>query len=302
MEHDGLPLHAPDHVEGRAGTAAQCHFEHVVADALLEGLAQLVLDFEKAVGRTQSADPLVGPLVIVVLDPQPDPDACLLEVVELGAGEELAPDAAPEALDLAEGHRVLRLRADVGHPVLLHLLLEAAGAAPGGILPAVVGEHFAGHAVFADGPAVELDDGLGGLAAEQLGSGDEARVVVEVGDQIGVATAEPEGEDVALPHLVGRGPLETPRLGGVAAGLAARFLDEIFFIERPADGLGAGLHEEPAAQHLGDAPHPPAGVGLLEVDDLAAHRGWQAPARFAAARGRRRSAQQGRLGAFPAIG
>lgn len=224
-QHDRLALHAPDHVERRLGPAAQGHFQHVFANPLLQGLAQLVLDFKKAVGRTKPADPLMGPLVVVVLNPQSDPDAGCLKVIELGAGEKLTPDAAPETLDLAKGHRMLRLRANVGHPVLAQLLLEAARTAPGGILPAVVREHLTRHPILADGAPVEFDDGLGGLTAEQLRPDHEARIVIEVGNQIGVATPETEGEDVALPHLVGGGPLEAPRLGGIAAGLTPVFLD-----------------------------------------------------------------------------
>lgn len=37
MKDDGLALHAPDHVEGRAGFAPKGHFEHVLADSLLKG-------------------------------------------------------------------------------------------------------------------------------------------------------------------------------------------------------------------------------------------------------------------------
>jgi hypothetical protein len=106
-QHDGLSLHAPDHVEGRLGTAAQGHFERVFADALLDGLAQLVLDFEEAIRRAQAANALMGALVVVMLDPQADALAGLLEVVELGAAEEFAPDGVPEPLDLAQRHRVV---------------------------------------------------------------------------------------------------------------------------------------------------------------------------------------------------
>lgn len=106
-QHDGLSLHAPDHVEGRLGTAAQGHFERVFADALLDGLAQLVLDLEEAVRRAQAANALMRALVIVMLDPQADALAGLLEVVELGAAEEFSPDGVPEPFDLAQRHRVV---------------------------------------------------------------------------------------------------------------------------------------------------------------------------------------------------
>jgi hypothetical protein len=42
-------------------------------------------DLKKPVGRTQTADALVGALVIIVLDPKRGPLHGLLEAVELGA-------------------------------------------------------------------------------------------------------------------------------------------------------------------------------------------------------------------------
>ena len=184
-EHDALALHAAHHVEGRVGPAPQGHLQHVVPDALLEGPAQFVLDLKKAVRRAEPADPLVGPLVVVILDPEPDAGPGRLEVIELGPAQELAPDRAPEALHLAQCHRVLGPGADVGHPVLLEFLLETGLAAPGGVLPPVVGEHLLGHAELAHRPAVDLDDGLGRLAAVELGPRHEARVVVQIGDEVG---------------------------------------------------------------------------------------------------------------------
>lgn len=304
-EHDRLALHPAHHVEGRDGSAPQGHLQHVLADALLEGLAQLVLDLEEAVGRTEPAEPLVGPLVVVVLDPEPDPRPGRLEVLELGPPEELPPDAPPEALDLAEGHGVLRTRADVGDPVFLHFLLEAARPPPGGILPPVVGEHFLGHAVFAGGPPVDLDDGLRGLAAEDLRPHDIARVVVEISDEVGVLSSQPEGEDVALPHLVGTRPLEATGLGRVARRLGRLRLDEFLPVQGPPDGFRARLHQEEPAQHLRDAQGAPPAVLLLEFHDLLAHRRLEPPRgarprNSAFATLRLRFAEQARLGTlFP---
>ena len=276
MEHDGLAVHASDHVERRVGAATEGHFQHVLADALFEGLAQLVLDFEEAVRRTQAADALVGALVVVILDPEADPGAGLFEVVELGPAEELAPDGAPEPFDLAKGHRVVGLGADVGDAVLGQLQLEAGLAAPGGVLAAVVGEHLAGCPVFRYRAAVNLDDRLRGLAAEQLEAHDVPRVVVHERDQVRVVAAQPEAEDVALPHLVGGRPLEKPGLARIAFGPPDQRVHQVFLVQRPAHGFRAHLHQEPAVHHLGDAPRAPAPVGLLERDDFLADRARQA--------------------------
>lgn len=258
VEHHGLAVHAAHHVEGRVGAAPQGHFKHVVADPLLEGPAQLVLDFEEAVRRTEASEALVGTLVVVILDPEADPGAGGLEVVELGAAEELAPDRAPEALDLAQRHRVVGLGPDVGDAVPGQFHLETGLAAPGRVLAPVVGEHFLGGAVFRGRPAVDLDDRLGGLAAEQLEAGDETRVIVHEGDQVGVGAAQPEAEDVALPHLVGGGALEKPGLARVAFGPFGSRLHQLLRVQGPPHGLGADLHQEPAVHHLGRAAPSPS--------------------------------------------
>lgn len=281
-------MHAAHHVEGRVGAAAQGHFQHVVADPLFEGLAQLVLDFKEAVRRTEPAKALMGPLVVVILDPEADPGAGLFEIIELGAAEELTPNGAPEPLDLAQRHRVVRTGTDMGDAVLGQLHLETRLAAPGRILAAVVGEHFLGRSVFRHRPPIDLKNRLGRLAAEQFKADDVTRVIVHEGDQVRVGPAQPEAKDVALPHLVGRGPLEKPGLARIAFGPPDHRLHQLFLVQGLAHGLRADLHQEPAVHHLGDAPHAPTAVGLLELDDLFPHGGRQARSFIAAASRRRR--------------
>ena len=301
-QHDGLPLHASDHVEGRLGTAAQGHFEDIFPDAFLNGLAQIVLDFKEAVRRAQAADALMRALVVVMLDPQADALASLLEVVELGAAEEFSPDGVPEPFDLAERHRMMRSGADVGDAVLGHFILEAARSAPSGILATVVGEHLLGNAEFSGSPPVNLDDGLGGLAAEQFDTDNEPRVIVQEGDQVGVVAAQPEAEDVTLPHLVGGGPLEEAGFGGIAFGPSGRRGDEFLLVQRAAHRFRTGLQKEPATQHLRDAARAPALIGLFERDNLLADGLGQARPFFGAAPGRHRRTEQRRIhAAAPAI-
>ena len=180
----------------------------------------------------------------------------------------------------------------MGDPVLGHFVLEAARSPPCRVLAAVVGEHFLGNAELRGSPPVNFDDGLGGLAAEQVDADDEPRVIVHEGDQVGVVAAQSEAEDVALPHLVGGGPLEKAGLGGIALGPAHHRGDELFLVQGAAHRLGAGLHEEPAAQHLRDAPHTPALIGLLECDDLFADGLGEARPFFGAAARRLRRTEQ----------
>jgi len=220
-QDDGLAFHATDHIEGSAGLAAQGQFQEIFLDASLEGFLQIALDLEEAVGGADAADALMRPAVVVIGDPEFDTLAGGFETLELGAGEELAPDGSPEAFDLAERHRMMRSALDVADAVLLELGFEAAGAAPGGVLATVVGEHFLGRLIFADGHPVDFNDRRSGGAAEQVRPDHKAGIVIEEGDQVSVTTAEPEGEDVRLPHLVGGGPLEETGAGEV---LGSRWL------------------------------------------------------------------------------
>jgi hypothetical protein len=207
-EHDGLAVHASHHVERRLGFAAQRQFQEVFLDAGLDGFAQFGLDLKEAVGGTQAVDALIGPLVVVMFDPEFDPLARRLEAVELGAHQEVLPKGGPEPFDFAERHRVLWPGFKMGHPVFFQLRFEAAGAAPAGVLTAIIGQHLPGRLILSGGYSVNLDHGLSGGTAEQVGSHDEARVIIHEGDEIRVTATEPEGEDVRLPHLVGSRPLE----------------------------------------------------------------------------------------------
>jgi hypothetical protein len=118
-QHDRLAFHAADHVEGRLRFAAQCQFQEVFLDAGFNGFTQCALDLEEAVGRAQPFDTLVGPLVVVVFDPEFDSLARRFETVELGAHQEVLPDGGPEPFDFAQRHRVLRPGFEVGDMVFL---------------------------------------------------------------------------------------------------------------------------------------------------------------------------------------
>ena len=267
-EHDGLAVHAADHVEGRLGFAAQGQFEEVVLDALLDGFAQIILDLEEAVGRAKAADALMGPLVVVVFDPELDALAGELEALELGADQEVLPDRGPEALDLAQRHGVLRAGLEVRDAILLELGIEAAGATPGRVLAAVVGEHLLGRLELAGGDPINLDDRLRRWAAEQVRADDEARVIIHEGDKVGVTPAQPEREDVRLPHLVGRGPLEETGTREVALLGRHRGRHEMSLMQALAHRLGTGREKEDPAQELGDALDAEGRMLLFERDDL----------------------------------
>ena len=157
----------------------------------------------------------------------------------------------------------------MGNAVLFQLRFEARGAAPGGVLPAIVGEHLFGRLELGDGLAIDLDHRLGGGTAEQVGADDEARVIIEEGDDVSVPAAQPEGEDVRLPHLVGRGPLEETGPREVAPFGWSLLRHEPSLVQFSPHRFSAGLEKEHPAQPLGDAFDPEGGVLRFEFDDFA---------------------------------
>jgi hypothetical protein len=239
-QHDRLAIHATDHVEGSLGLAAQGQFQEVFLDASLDGFAQRRLDLEEAIGRADAFDALVRPLVVVIFNPEFDPFAGGVEAVELRPGQELLPNAFPEPFDLAQRHGMVRTALEVGDAVLFEFGLEAAGAAPGRVLTAIVGEHFLGRLELARRHPIDFDHGVGRGTAEQVCPHDEPRVIVQEGDEVGVTPAQPEGEDIRLPHLIGRGPFEETGPGDIALPGRWRWPHQFGPVQVRSHRLGAG--------------------------------------------------------------
>ena len=267
-EHDGLAVHAADHVEGRLRFAAQRQFEEVFGNALLDGFAQFILDLEEAVGGTKAADALMRPLVVVIFEPEFDALAGGVETVELGADDEVLPDRGPEALDLAQRHGMLRPGFDVRDTILFEFGLEAAHAAPVGVLAPVVGEHLFGRLKLAHRDAIHFDDCRRRGAAKQIRADDEARIIIHERDEIRVTAAEAEREDVRLPHLIGRGPLEETRANHVPLFGRRACRHQLGRVQVLAHGLRAGRQKENPAQDLRDAFDAKRWVFSFEHDNL----------------------------------
>nr|WP_319525794.1 hypothetical protein [uncultured Desulfosarcina sp.] len=210
-----LAAHAAYHIKRIYRTASQRQFQYVFFDALCQRLFQIMGDLEESVGRTQTADALVRPFVIVVFDPKSGALHGLLKAVELRPLEELAQDRFPEPLYLAQGHGMVGTGTDMLDTVFFHLPFEARLAAPVRVLTAVVGEHLPGNAVLGNTATVGLQHVFGGLAAVQSQGDDIPAVIVHEADQVGVAAGQPEGHDIALPHLVGSRTFEKSGLGGI---------------------------------------------------------------------------------------
>jgi hypothetical protein len=163
----------------------------------------------------------------------------------------------------------------VGHAILLQLGLETRGAAPRSVLAAVVREHLLRWFVLRDGLAIDFDHRLRRGAAKQIRTDDETRVIIHEGDDVGIAPAEPEGEDVRLPHLVGRGALEEARARHVALPWRGGRRDEVGLVQLLAHRLRAGLEEEHPPQPLRDGFDAESGVLLFERDDPVSDGWWQ---------------------------
>jgi hypothetical protein len=238
-QNDRLPLHPSHHVERCPGHSAQGHFQHVVGHPGRHRFAQFRRHLEVAVGGAHPADPLMGALMVVVSDPQPDPFPRCFKAIERRAGQKLLPDRGPKPLHFPQRHRMLRPAFNMGHPVFLQLGLEPACPPPRRVLPPVVGEHFLRRMVFAHGDPIDLDHRRCRGTAEQVRPHHITGVIVEERDEVGVLPSQPEGEDVALPHLVRCRPLEEPGPGQVAPSLRPLVVHEPGFVQPGADRFRA---------------------------------------------------------------
>lgn len=238
-QNDRLSFHAADHVEGSFGLSTQSHLQKIFVDAGLDGFAQLGGDLKIPVRWTQSFDALVRAFVIIIFDPKTDPFPRRLEAVELRAGEKLLPDRFPEPFDFAQGHGMMRPGFEVMSSVLSHLGLETSLAPPVHVLPSVIGQHLFGRLILGGRHPKHFEHVFGSVTAKQVGTDYEPGIVVHKPDNIGVLPAQSEGEDIRLPHLIGRGSFEESRPGQIAPGLGWAF-DQAFFFECLADGLAAG--------------------------------------------------------------
>lgn len=187
--------------------------------------------------------------MIVILHPPAEALPRLLEGREPRPAQELFPDCFPKPFNFSKRLRMMRPTADMLDPVPRQFLLELGLAGPTRILPPVVRQHLPGHPVSANAPPEHLQQIIRRLAPECLQGRDVTGMIVDKSDQVGIAArsqpvgrpdrfpSQLEGKDVALPHLVGRRPLEKARLRRVGRGLLLGGRDELC----PVQGLAHRL-------------------------------------------------------------
>ena len=129
------------------------------------------------------------------------------------------------------------------NPVPRQFLLELGLAVPTRILPPVIRQHLLGHPMRSHTTPEYLHQIIGRLAAEYFQGRDVPGMIVDEPDQVGISartqpfgwpdsfTAQLEGKDIALPHLIGRGALEKARLGRVGRRLLLFGRDELCAVQ-----------------------------------------------------------------------
>jgi len=198
----------------------------------------------------------MGPLVVVVLDPVRQSFPRFLERLEPRPSQELLLQRLPEPLDLPQRHGMMGRTADVMDVILLQFLLELRRAPPTGVLPPVVGQHLLRRPVLRRRAAIEIDHIGAGLTAIQPQTDHVTGMIVDEPDDVSRLPQDGKNRDVALPHLIRRGPLESSdRRLRLLSRLLLRRPQPCGF-QMPPHRLGTRLQEEEPPQNLRDPLHP----------------------------------------------
>lgn len=198
-DNQRLIAHPAHQVDRLGRPASQSQFLDIGLQSRLHRRTQFLLDRKEPVRRTQPIQPLVRPLVIIILNPPADPFPGRLEVRKLCPHQELLPYRLPEPLDFPKRHRMVRRAPDMMHPVFLQLPHEGRAPAPAYVLPPVVRKHFTRYPIGAHATPIHLQHVLAGLAPEDLQGRDIPRMVVDKPDQVGIGIQQLERKNIALP-------------------------------------------------------------------------------------------------------
>lgn len=152
-------------------------------------------------------------LEVVVLHEQRHTALTVLEVGKHRARQELLPHRLPEPLDLAAGLRMVRTALDVCDPLSAQLRLELRRAAPGGVLPALIGEDLAWRAILGNATRQCLQHQRASLVMRQRQAHEITGVIIQEGRNVHpLVPTQQKREQVRLPQLVRLGTLEAHEL------------------------------------------------------------------------------------------
>jgi hypothetical protein len=191
---------APDQIERQLGRLLTRHAQRIGRYRRLHRRPHRRRGAEVPVRRGQSLECLVWPLEVVMLDVERHAPLTVLEVREHGPRQQLFPQRLPEALDLAAGLRVMRPALDVPDAVALELGLELGGATPAGVLPALVGQDLARHAILGNTTRQRLQHQRAALMMRERQTHQIARVIIQERRHVQpLVLPEQERKQVRLP-------------------------------------------------------------------------------------------------------
>jgi hypothetical protein len=106
------------------------------------------------------------------------------------------------------------------------------------------------------------------LAAKDIQPHHVARVIIQKADEVGVLASQTEGEDIGLPHLVGRGAFKEARLLWIPWRPGFPFLEELLLVQRASNRLPAHRQKQHAPQKLADLLDTQVGMMTLQLDNF----------------------------------
>jgi hypothetical protein len=241
-----------DQVEGLACRLLERQAPRVLGDALLDRLTHLRRRPEEAVGRHQALDALVRTLEVVRVHEESEASFAVREVGKHRPTQEFLPQCLPESLHLAQRLRMLRPALDVPNALPTKLLLEVRLPTPRRVLAPLVRQDLLRCPVRRDAAGQCLHHQHRPLMVRERPRHDEARVVIHEGCQVQpLVASEQKREDVRLPHLIGRRPLEATRPVLSLRGRLPR-LDETRLVQDAAHLRLAHPQRLEARQHVAD--------------------------------------------------
>lgn len=124
--------------------------QRVLLNLCLDARAHRTRRAEEPIGRSESFQPLMRSLEVVVLDKERHPPLAVLEVGEHCARQQLLPQRLPEPLDLPAGLRMMWPAFHMHDAVAFQLRFELRAPAPSGVLTALVGQDLPRRPILGD--------------------------------------------------------------------------------------------------------------------------------------------------------